>query len=327
MLFLHLLFLVLTLNNLFIVNCVKSCQISVDCDIGCINQFGINKEKMINIVQHGIYPFHNSMDNNVSFIIDEIRFHPYIDFGKGNPDNILSYYREWTYHNAKKICANILLTNMDSNQYNGMAYINLSCTSMNVGFVKVNIQHALLLHVFSHELGHILGLKHTCEINKNTEMSCDRLNNNECNPKDDGYLMYPYSNQCSSNSLKLSPCSIKELNTNFKNLQCLVDDQPLAPIIYNVDCDKKNIYSLTLYLLLGVSIVILIIIIITCVINRTMKDKGDDDTITSNNEPQTIISLYEMDHIPPIHNSYPEYNHNEYDYNYNDNYYYNDDNI
>lgn len=197
---------------------ISACQIDVDCGKHCYDKWGDSSpNKIKEVVDKAVYPF---VQEGVQFSMGEIRIHPHLTFPI-NKHKHLKTYSGWLVNNSKTGCINLLMDRLNTNSNVGRAYVGTVCRGLNVGLVAINTDYNKMIATTAHEIGHILGLSHTCSKSNSHPDSCFKLEGNKCNPFRNKYLMYPLVDVCYSNNMKLSPCSVSQLKKI--NLPCQVE--------------------------------------------------------------------------------------------------------
>lgn len=246
----------------------KTCSIRIDCDSHC--QDNLNPSDIIDIVSQSISPF---PDHLIKFQLEDVVYHSRSFSNIPNASNtitpnvILSHYANQithytTQHNLS-YCTSILLTTFpDEETTVGMAFKGYRCSSYGVGIVDINQDAQTYILTLAHEIGHILGLPHTCQDEGGTSQnSCLVHEGSKCNPVGHKYLMYPYVSSCSRNYDTLSPCSIDILGHQISGLNCLTNDTGIVARQINKNCYRNNYYVynilLILFFLMGTTCVFL----------------------------------------------------------------------
>jgi hypothetical protein len=215
----------------------QSCLVNLDCDSSCLLKYGTNASRqLVNIFQKGIYPFKN---HNIKFKLNQIRYHPDLYLGDGDSSVALQRYRIWNnlYYPDNTTCLNILFTHSNDSNIVGVAYINGKCNKYNIGLVKINSNIEYQYITMGHEIGHLLGLDHDCELRDAVKELCNVLEGTKCVPTEHPYIMYPRVMPCSKNINKLSPCSAKVINHPDFQIPCLQNVGHTQPLRYNTGCE------------------------------------------------------------------------------------------
>jgi hypothetical protein len=225
------------------------CVIGLDCDQYCINKYGNNTQsaakELTNIIQSGIYPYYDNRLNKINFQIGQIRMYPNQYFKIPNVNAMLELYGSHLIRHNIVGCLNLLFSEIADIGIHGIAYINRLCNHYNVGIVKLNADWTEIVITTAHEIGHILGAHHTCEIESDDiTKTCNYKSGDTCNPTGDNkYLMFPIIKQCSKNSKRFSQCSIDTINQLYNQYTCLTSsNSTLTPIYFNHICPQSHIY-------------------------------------------------------------------------------------
>lgn len=172
---------------------------------------------------------------------------------------ILRDYAKYVYSLNRDSCANILMTNIDfSGSILGMAHVATACnlvpygddagesymtTTGVVGFKGLNYHESVVLT--AHEIGHILGARHTC-----CTSGCDNLcfMSSECNPRSGKFIMYP-TLATGKNSFKFSSCSVRDIkNTLLKsyknNINCFENTESYSDSSVHIVFDMYTLIIL-----------------------------------------------------------------------------------
>lgn len=228
------------LINLIVNTNSQVCLVNIDCDSSCFNRFNNTIQDLTNIFQKSIYPF---KDIGFQFKLNNIRTHPILYLGNNGSSTALQRYNTWinTNHRDNTTCINILFSNINDPDYIGRAYVNGKCSKYNSGIVESNIDINNMHVILSHEIGHLLNLKHDCELNSNNlNELCNVLQGTECVPDHNTYIMYPNIELCSKNGNKLSPCSSKVLSDPLYEISCLQSEEHTTAIYYDTECNFIN---------------------------------------------------------------------------------------
>lgn len=215
------------------------CTVNIDCDSSCYQKYGNQSdEKLLRLFQESIYPY-NNIGLDWGFKINQIRIHQNIYLGHGDGGVTLQRYRTFIMlnyaHNVS--CINLLFTDNNDNSLLGIAYVDGKCLSTNVGVVKINTEEHNIGLIMAHEIGHLMGLHHDCELkSSDTNKLCSVLKGTDCVPYEHPYIMYPRIVECSKNINKLSPCSIYTLLHPDYDIPCLQDGTVTPVISYDANC-------------------------------------------------------------------------------------------